>query len=313
MIDCLSGLWHHGVVGRDNDNRKVRQLGTAGTHGCEGLVARGVEEGDVTTVLKGDIVGTDVLGNASGLTRNHIGLADIVEKRGLTVVDMTHYRDDRRTGYEIFLAVCLLLKFLGNLSGDEFHLVAELLGNQHESLGIETLVDGHHETKTHTSSDDLDYRSVVHQGGKVVDRYELGHFEDLVLRSLLHHLVLGPECGSLSLLLAVLGSEVVLLVFIHLGIGLLDLLLDLLLHLLLLGLGQSRTESGIVFPSTVTAVLLSPALIVVVVLARGSGAVVGGVLAGLGKVYLLLADALVLLGRFAVKLAEVNLSYNLQR
>ena len=42
------------------------------------------------------LVGADVLGDAAGLARGHLGLADGVEQRGLAVVDVAHDRDHRR-------------------------------------------------------------------------------------------------------------------------------------------------------------------------------------------------------------------------
>ena len=311
MVDGLSGLRHHRVISCNDDNRKVRQLCTTGTHSCEGFVSRGIEEGDTAAVLKSDIVGTYVLGDSTGFTCNHIGLADIVEKGGLTVVNVTHHGNDRRTGNEILFAVLLLFEFFGNLGSDKLNLIAELFGNKHESLGIETLVDGNHKTKTHTSSDNLHHRGVVHKGSEVVYGYEFGHFEDLVLRSLLHHLILGLECGSLSLLLAVLGSEVVLLVFIHLGIGLLDLLLDLLLHLLLLSFSQDWMEIAVIL--TLLLIFLSGILSSLLVILLRIRPVVSGILTGLCQIDFLLGDSLPLLvRRLLVKLAQIDLTHHLE-
>ena len=46
VVDRLDGLRHHAVVGGHDDHGDVRDLRAAGAHGGEGLVARGVEEGD---------------------------------------------------------------------------------------------------------------------------------------------------------------------------------------------------------------------------------------------------------------------------
>ena len=42
------------------------------------------------------LVGADMLGDAAGFVRRHIGLAQRIEQRGLAVVDMAHDGDDRR-------------------------------------------------------------------------------------------------------------------------------------------------------------------------------------------------------------------------
>ncbi len=87
-------------------------LRTTGTHGGERLVTRGVDEGDGALdalVLGPDLVGTDVLGDATGLARDDVGLADRVEQLGLTVVDVTHDGDDRRPDLEVLVALVLEL------------------------------------------------------------------------------------------------------------------------------------------------------------------------------------------------------------
>ena len=104
VVERLDRLRHHAVVGRDHQDRDVGDLRTTGTHGGERLVTRGVDEGDravVAVVLDVDLVGTDVLGDAAGLARDDVRLADRVEQLGLTVVDVTHDGHDRRTGYQV--------------------------------------------------------------------------------------------------------------------------------------------------------------------------------------------------------------------
>ena len=70
-------------------------LRAAGTHRGERLVARGVEEGD-HAARRLDVVGADVLRDAAGFARRDLGAADVVEQRGLAVVDVAHDGDDRR-------------------------------------------------------------------------------------------------------------------------------------------------------------------------------------------------------------------------
>ena len=80
MCDGLLGLGHDVIVGCHDDDGDVGNLCTAGTHGRESLVTRRVQEGHVTAVLKRDVVGTDVLGDTTRLTGNHVGLAYVVEQ-----------------------------------------------------------------------------------------------------------------------------------------------------------------------------------------------------------------------------------------
>jgi hypothetical protein len=110
VVERLDRLRLDAVVGRDDQHDDVGDLGTAGAHGGERLVARGVDEGDLAdTALDGvvHLVGADVLGDAAGLALDDVGLADRVEQQGLAVVDVTHDRHDRRTGDQVGLVVVL--------------------------------------------------------------------------------------------------------------------------------------------------------------------------------------------------------------
>ena len=104
VVDRLDGLRHDAVVGGDHDHGDVGDLGAAGAHRGERLVARRVEEGDRLAVVV-DLVGADVLGDAAGLARGDLGLADRVEQRGLAVVDVAHDRHDRRALDEVLVGV----------------------------------------------------------------------------------------------------------------------------------------------------------------------------------------------------------------
>ena len=128
VVDRLVGLRLHAVVGGDDDHRDVGDLRAAGAHGGERLVARGVEEGDRLAVVV-DLVGADVLGDAAGLARDDLGLADRVEQRRLAVVDVAHDRDDRRALDEVLVGVLegrLVVDVVGGV--DDLDLLVELVG-----------------------------------------------------------------------------------------------------------------------------------------------------------------------------------------
>ena len=73
----------------------VGDVRAAGPHGGERGVAGRVDERDLLAVEL-DLVGADVLGDAAGLARHDVGVADAVEQLGLAVVDVAHDGDDRR-------------------------------------------------------------------------------------------------------------------------------------------------------------------------------------------------------------------------
>ena len=141
MVDGLDGLGHDVVVGGDDDDTEVGDLRTTGTHGGEGFVTGGVEEGDVASVGKGDGVGTDVLCDAAGLACDYVCLADVVEQRCFAVVDVAHDGHNRWTGNEIFRRVFLFVDGVGNLGRYIFGAESELVGHDVDGLGVKALVD----------------------------------------------------------------------------------------------------------------------------------------------------------------------------
>ena len=138
MLKSFVRLRHKAVVGGDHQNCDVGDIGTAGAHLGEGCVAGRVEESDLT-VRVFDLISTDVLGNTTGFTGGDVGLADGVEERGFTVVNVTENTNDGRTrgevlhlgfGSGLFLALCFFFGgLLGLLRG--FAAVFDL---QHEAM-----------------------------------------------------------------------------------------------------------------------------------------------------------------------------------
>ena len=95
VVDRLDRLRHDAVVGGDDEHDDVGRLGAACPHLRERGVAGRVDERDRLTVAV-DLVGADVLGDATRLAGDDVGGTDLVEHGGLAVVDVAHDRDDRR-------------------------------------------------------------------------------------------------------------------------------------------------------------------------------------------------------------------------
>ena len=72
----------------------VLDLGAPRPHGCERRVARCIQERQ-RLPLNIDLVSADMLRYSTGLARDNLGLADRVQKRGLSMVDMAHDGYDR--------------------------------------------------------------------------------------------------------------------------------------------------------------------------------------------------------------------------
>ncbi len=99
-----------------------------------------------------------MLGDATGLASGHAGTADLVEQRGLAVIDVAHHGDDRRArdqfvrafGFVFFLEEGIRIVELGGHRG-----VAHLLDDDHRGFLVELLVDGDHLAQLHQVLDHL--------------------------------------------------------------------------------------------------------------------------------------------------------------
>ena len=104
-------LRHDAVVGGNDQHNEVGDIGAAGAHGTERRVSRRVQERDLSQLFFAlrmrhrNRVGADMLGDAAGLARRDIGLANDVEQRGLAVVNVAHDGHDRRAWFEFFRLV----------------------------------------------------------------------------------------------------------------------------------------------------------------------------------------------------------------
>ena len=267
MVDGLDGLRHDAVIGRHDDDRNVGDGGAAGAHGRKGFVARRVEERDLLAVQL-DAVGADMLGDAAGLALDDVGLADIVQQRGLAVVHVAHDGHDRRTRHEVLLLVfVVVVDRLLNLHRDEFDLVAELLGHDHERFGVETLVDRHHQSQIHAGRDDLSRRDVHHRR-QLAHGHEFGDFERRTFHFLAFELLVHTLGYGVALVLAVFCTLALGALGRQTGKGVLYLLRNLLVahfgaydrlgsRLALVLVAAAFARSGLVLARTSGTVLAS--------------------------------------------------------
>ena len=205
MVDRLDGLGHDAVVGGDDQDDDVGHLGAAGTHGREGLVTRGVDEGDQAVVDR-DLRGADRLRDAAGLALGDARVADGVEKRRLAVVDVTHDGDHRRAGLEVGgvvvegEGVLLLLRH-------DLDVAPEVVGHELDELVGHRLGEGERGAEQEQALDDV-VGGDAEKLGELADRgalrdphgVELGDVL-VVCQGLLDALLL---CRLLGLLLATL-------------------------------------------------------------------------------------------------------------
>ena len=156
--DRLLGLRHDAVVGGHDEHGQVGDVGAAGAHGRERLVARRVEEGDLAAVVV-DLVGADVLRDPACLGGGDRRLADRVQERRLAVVDVAHDRDHRRPRTQRLLRVLEGLGLLVLLADVlDRHLALELGGDQLDLVVGERLRRRAHLAEAHEDLDQLAHR-----------------------------------------------------------------------------------------------------------------------------------------------------------
>ena len=202
VVDGFLGLWHHVIVGSDDDDGDVGDLRTTSTHSGEGFVTWGVEEGDFATILELHVVSTDVLGDTTCLTSDDVGIADVVEKRSLTVVYVTHHSDNRRALEEIFFIVNLFYDGFLHFGRDELSGETKFFSHHFDGFLVKTLVDRHHDADAHARADDLCHRDIHHRS-QFVGRHKLGELQHAAFSIAAHHVFLVAFTSSITLLTAV--------------------------------------------------------------------------------------------------------------
>lgn len=211
MVDGLDGLRHDAVIGGDHEHDHVGDLGTAGAHGGKGLMARGVDERDLTTVDR-NLGGTDVLGDAAGLAAPHVGVADGIEQARLAVVDVSHDGDHGRTRLEV-LGIVIEAEGVLLLGRDDTHLATQVVGDELDEVVAHGLRHGERGAQQEQALDDV-VGGDVEGLGELGDGHALGDLDgvevlgiDALSQSLLDLALLGCGCRlGLALLLALLAA-----------------------------------------------------------------------------------------------------------
>ncbi len=100
MMYGLNGLRLNAVVRRHDQYYKIRCPRAAGAHRSKRLMAGGVQK-SYHTFVDLDVIGADVLRDSTRLTTGHTCFANMVQQRGLSVIDVPHDRDDRWARFDL--------------------------------------------------------------------------------------------------------------------------------------------------------------------------------------------------------------------
>ncbi len=120
---------------------------------------------------------------------------------------MAHNGDDGVAGHEVLGTVLLLdlVDGVDHILRGEAHLEAELVGDELDGLGVESLVDADEDADRHAGGDNLGHRH-VHHGGQLVGGDELRHLQHVLLLHLVLELLFHLGVHLLALLAVVLGG-----------------------------------------------------------------------------------------------------------
>ena len=146
------------------------------------------------------------------------------------MVNVSHHRYDRRTGYPILLVIIFLISVdrLDNIRAYIFSLITELLSHNIDRLRIQALIDRNHKADAHASTDNLRYR-YVHHVRQVVGRNELGQLQYLAFQFFLFHQLVLTFHSGVTFITTVFSPLIILIILVgQASQSLLDLLLNIL-------------------------------------------------------------------------------------
>jgi hypothetical protein len=145
VADGFDRLRHDLIVCRHDQHHEVGHLRPARPHRRKGLMARRVNEGQVTAIWQVNVVRTDMLRDPARFAGHDIGLPDIVQQRGFPVVDVTHNRDNGWTRQEVFLLIGRCSVYLGGVFVFPHRFEPEFGCDQLDLIEVEPLIHRHHE------------------------------------------------------------------------------------------------------------------------------------------------------------------------
>ena len=166
VCNGFTRLRHHTVIRRDHQDDNICALGAARSHSCKGGMAGRIQESNDASFLL-NLVGADVLGNASRFTGSNIRLTHCIEQGGLSMIHMPENGHHGRTIYQLG---CIFIRDQTapqrNLAGLFFYgffqhfgeCLESIFGNHNRrGVKIHRLIDGCHHPVRHQLLNDLNW------------------------------------------------------------------------------------------------------------------------------------------------------------
>ena len=97
MIDCLNSLGHNTIISRHNKNNNICHLCTPCPHSSKCFMARCIKKSDFSVTIHSNLVSSNMLSNTTRLTSNNFAVSNMIEQRGLAMINMSHDCNNRGT------------------------------------------------------------------------------------------------------------------------------------------------------------------------------------------------------------------------
>ena len=215
-------------------------------------MARGIQECDGATV---DIylISADGLGNAACLAGSNVGFPYIVEKAGLTVVNVTHNNHNGGTALQLVLGIHMVVNqaLLGGNNDFLLHLAAHFFCDNGSGFIVDDLGNGSHDAVFNQAANYLG-AGLLHPGSQLANADLVGNGN--LNRSLLGDLQLEPTHLLLLFVAALVAKVAALLVVLVSNANLLaGVLLGLfghqLLHAVIKPVSIDGNAAGVNYPA----------------------------------------------------------------
>ena len=152
MIERFDSLGHNAVIGCNNQYDDIGNLGSARTHHRKGFVTGRIKEGNISLGSRHHI-GADMLRNTAEFMGSNISAANSVQRLGLTVVNMSHNSNNRRTCQQ--LGIFITNGFDNGLiiEADDFYIAFVFRSKDGRSICIDGLIHCYHHAHFHQLTD----------------------------------------------------------------------------------------------------------------------------------------------------------------
>ena len=141
-------LRHNAVVCGNNKHDNIRNLRTARPHHRKRFMSRRIEE-SYASLFRRNRICSDVLCNASELAFGNVRIAYRVKRFCLSVVNVSHNCNNRRTGFFCCFIACIACDNGFIVKTDKVDCTAVFFGKKSSGIGVYGLRNRNHHSHRH--------------------------------------------------------------------------------------------------------------------------------------------------------------------